>query len=274
VNAPTWIPQDYLTVLIVLSLSFVVLERLRPQRPGQGFFRKDLGADVCYLIFNGHVYSLLTAATSLKVALWAQEGLGKVGAVPAAPLLDGQSFWLKFAVVLVAGDFLQWCIHNLLHRVPVLWKFHQVHHSVSTMDWAGNFRFHWMEVVVYKVLLYLPMFLVGGTAAGMAVAVVGTAWGHFNHSNLRLGLGPLAYVLNSPRMHLWHHDYTDEGAPAKNFGIVFSCWDFLFRTAYWPRERPPERIGFPGMEHMVGGFAGMTFWPFLRRPKADSAPPS
>ena len=50
------------------------------------------------------------------------------------------------------------------------------------------------------------------------VAVVSTVWGDLNHANLNVGLGPLGYVLNSPRMHLWHHDQSDEGGAAKNFG--------------------------------------------------------
>jgi len=47
--------------------------------------------------------------------------------------------------------------HNLLHRVPWLWTFHKVHHSITTMDWIGNWRFHWMEIVVYKTLQWLPL---------------------------------------------------------------------------------------------------------------------
>jgi sterol desaturase/sphingolipid hydroxylase (fatty acid hydroxylase superfamily) len=35
--------------------------------------------------------------------------------------------------------------------MPWLWEFHKVHHSIEELDWIGNFRFHWMEIVVYKV---------------------------------------------------------------------------------------------------------------------------
>ena len=165
--------------------------------------------------------------------------------------LDGRSFALQFAVFLLVSDFLQWCVHNLLHRVPFLWPLHKVHHSIHTMDWLGAFRFHWGEVVVYRSLLYVPLLWLGGDPGPLfAVAVFSTFWGHFNHSNMDVRLGPLGYVFNSPRMHLWHHDASDEGGVAKNFGIVLSLWDFLFGTAYWPRERPPRRIGYPGDEEM------------------------
>ena len=80
-----------------------------------------------------------------------------------------------------------------------------------------------------------------------------------------MGLGPLSYVLNSPRMHLWHHDQSSEGGAAKNFGIVLSVWDFVFGTAYWPRGRNPERLGYPGMEEMPATFHGQVLWPAVRR---------
>ena len=52
------------------------------------------------------------------------------------------------------------------------------------------------------------------------MAVVTTAWGDFNHANLDVELGPLGYVLNSPRMHLWHHDQSNAGATG---GQAFSA---------------------------------------------------
>jgi sterol desaturase/sphingolipid hydroxylase (fatty acid hydroxylase superfamily) len=66
-------------------------------------------------------------------------------------------------------------------------------------------------------------------------------------------------------MHLWHHDASDEGGVAKNFGIVLSLWGFLFRTAYWPRERSPQRLGYPGVEEMPTGLLGELAWPLAGR---------
>jgi sterol desaturase/sphingolipid hydroxylase (fatty acid hydroxylase superfamily) len=58
---------------------------------------------------------------------------------------------------------------------------------------------------------------------------------------------------------------------AKNFGIVLSVWDFVFGTAYWPRERSAARLGYPGMEEMPMGFAGQVLWPMTRRGSPESA---
>jgi sterol desaturase/sphingolipid hydroxylase (fatty acid hydroxylase superfamily) len=258
--------MSYLHWLLAISLAFVVLERLFPWRKGQALPRPGFVRDLGFLALNGHFFSLLTAPMSGAVALFATRGLQDLGLRLEGSPVPRWPFLAQFFAFLVLADFLQWCIHNLLHRVPWLWAFHKVHHSVTTMDWVGNWRFHWMEIVVYRVLQWLPLAWLGASGeATLAVAVLTTIWGDFNHSNLDVGLGRLGYVLNNPRMHLWHHDISSEGGTAKNYGIVFSVWDFLFGTAYWPRERSPEQLGYPGMQEMPESFPGELFWPLTRR---------
>jgi sterol desaturase/sphingolipid hydroxylase (fatty acid hydroxylase superfamily) len=238
---------NYLSALLAVSVVFAVLERLRPARATQRALRPQLRNDLGYLLWNGCLYGLLTGGVVGAIALWTNAALSPVVTVAGTgTALARLPAAVQFVVYLLVADFLQWCVHNLLHRVPWLWQFHKVHHSVQDMDWAANFRFHWMELVVYGSLLHVPLAVLGGDPGPLfAAAVTTTAWGHFNHSNLDIGLGPLAYVFNSPRMHMWHHDASSEGGVAKNFAIMFSLWDWLFRTAYWPRERAPERIGYP-----------------------------
>jgi sterol desaturase/sphingolipid hydroxylase (fatty acid hydroxylase superfamily) len=256
----------YLTWLILISLLFAVAERLRPARRAQGALRPQLGNDLFYLIFNGHLYAVWFGGWTAAVAGFTRAGLEGTPFLPQAGLLDGRTFGTQFVVYLLVSDLLQWCVHRILHGVPFLWQFHKVHHSVLRMDWAGNFRFHWMELVVYRSLLYLPLLWLGGSTGPLfAVAVFATAWGHFNHANLDLGLGPLADLFNSPRMHMWHHDASDEGGAAKNFGIVLSLWDYLFGTAYWPRERPPLRIGYEGDVEMPRDLPRQVAFPGLKR---------
>jgi len=57
----------------------------------------------------------------------------------------GQPFWVQFPVLVLVMDFSRYLIHNLLHRVPWLWEFHKVHHSIEELDWIGNWRFHWWK---------------------------------------------------------------------------------------------------------------------------------
>lgn len=258
--------MQYYQYLLLISLAFVVLERLRPARPHQGLVRREFLNDLAYLAINGHLFAMLTYTALSFVGDHTNIALASVSLLPERGWLDTRPFWIQFAIFLVASDFMQWCVHNLLHRVPFLWTFHKVHHSAPYLDWAANFRFHWMELIVYKSFQYVPLLWLGGSPEPlMAVYVFATVWGHFNHANLDLKIGPLGYVFNSPRMHLWHHDASSEGGTGKNYGIVLSLWDWLFRTAYWPRDRAPERIGYPGDEDMPRDVIRQELFPFTRR---------
>ena len=264
--------MSYLPWLVGISLTFLLLERLFPWRKGQPLLRRGWVRDLGFLALNGRFFSPWIAVLNGAVAVAATHGLRALGL-----RLDGSPIaqWplaAQLLAFLVFADFLQWCIHNLLHRVPWLWTFHKVHHSIDTMDWIGNWRFHWMEIVVYKTLQWLPLaWLDASPQAVFAVAVVTTLWGDFNHANLDVGLGPLGYLLNNPRMHLWHHDQSTEGGTAKNFGIVLSVWDHLFGTAFWPRERSPQHLGYPGMQEMPETFHGQVLWPLTRRRRTQDA---
>ena len=257
--------MEYVDWLILLALAFVVLERLFPWRKGQQLLRVGWLRDIAFLAVNGHLFGLWTQQVNAWVYGGAANTLESIG-VPSEPQLITQwPLWAQFLTFMVVSDFLQWCVHNLLHRVPFLWQFHKVHHSVTEMDWIANWRFHWMEILVYKSLQAIPLAMLGAQYdAAFWVYVLGTAWGNFNHSNLNVSLGPLGYVFNNPRMHLWHHDISTEGGPFKNYGIVFSAWDFLFGTAFWPRDRSPAEIGYPGMEEMPPHFGGQELWPLSR----------
>lgn len=267
--------MSYLHWLIAVSVAFVVLERLFPWRKGQPLLRRGWIRDLGFLALNGRFFSPLIAALNGAAAVAATQGLRAMGLrLEGSPIAEWPLV-AQFLAFVVLADFFQWCIHNLLHRVPWLWTFHKVHHSIDTMDWIGNWRFHWMEIVVYKTLQWLPLaWLNASPQAVFVVAVVTTLWGDFNHANLNVSLGPLGYVLNNPRMHLWHHDQSAEGGAAKNFGIVLSVWDHLFGTAYWPRQRNPEQLGYPGMQEMPDTFHGQVLWPLTRRREArpENAP--
>ena len=168
----------------------------------------------------------------------------------------------RAASVLLLLDFLHWCIHNLLHRVPLLWRIHQIHHSVEygQMSWIVAFRFSWLESVIYKSLCYLPLAVLG--FSGEAIFCACGAW-NLDRSpqpcQPQLGLRTAALCPQSPRMHLHHHDYHSL-APGQNFGIIFSCWDWIFGTANLPDE-PPTRIGVQTTQPLPGDFIAQAGWP-------------
>lgn len=111
------------------------------------------------------------------------------------------------------------------------------------MDWLGDWRFHPAEVIFCNAALYFPAALLGVTGSvALSVGVFDTLSGHFAHANLRWRIGWLKYVINSPDMHLWHHNHPDCGPVNRSFSLTLSEWDWLFGTAHVPSEAPP-RLG-------------------------------
>ncbi|MCS7026269.1 MAG: sterol desaturase family protein [Bryobacteraceae bacterium] len=240
------------------ALLFWIAERVRPWRK-QKLFRAGLLQDVFYIVFNAHFFGMLVG---IATAGWLRSFPSY--APVALHLMEAKPFWLQLVVLFVVFDFLKYCIHNLLHRVPWLWRFHKVHHSVVEMDWIGNWRYHWVEQVVYDSLLYVPLAFLGFSQQAMFWnGVLATFFGHYAHANVRLGLGPLRYVFNSPQMHIWHHAHPDCGPTNKNFGISLSLWDWIFGTAYLPSQQPPK-LGFAGIEQYPQNFFQQMIAPWRR----------
>lgn len=256
----------YPVALGIISLAVFALEAWRPWRPEQPQFRSTLPSDLLHLIFNGHFLGvMLYGIGQVWLAPPLFSTLRAAGAYEAihANAAAHWPLWLQIPFVILVLDFLQWCIHNLLHRVPWLWTFHQTHHSVvdGEMDWIVAFRFQWGEIVVYKALQYLPLAFFGFASEAVLVhAIFGTLIGHLNHANLDWDYGPLRYVLNNPRMHIWHHDYDRDARSTVNFGIILSLWDYLFGTAQVPKH-PPHRLGYEGVEAHPRDFFGQAAWP-------------
>lgn len=250
--------------LFSFSLLFLVAERLRP-RERRPLLRQGIGTDLAYLVFNGEYLGILigAAAAHLFGLLERFRGVSAFHQSLNRNVASELPVWQQFVILLLVFDFLQWAIHNLLHRVPWLWELHKVHHSIKEMDWIGNWRFHWAEVVVYRSLLYVPAAFFGfGLEAMFWYGTFNTLIGHFAHSNLRVRIGPLRYLLNHPDMHVWHHVHPAAGPVNRNFGIALSIWDWVFRTAFVPEGQTPGKLGFQGIEDYPRGIFGQALRPF------------
>ena len=222
--------------LAALGLLFVVLERLWPRLPKQAVFRRGWALDLLLIVFNSRFAGMILGYVT---AYW----IADLDAVFARGWVALWSAPAQFAVLLVTADFVKWCVHNLMHRVGFLWRFHRLHHGIEEMDWLGDWRFHPAEVIFYNAVLYVPAALLGvaGTVA-LGVGVFDTLIGHFAHANLRWRISWLKYVINSPEMHLWHHNHPECGPVNRNFALTLSVWDWLFGTAHVPSEAP-TRLG-------------------------------
>lgn len=265
---PDW--HSYFYWLIAVSAFFFLLELAAPWRKQQPKFRKDFWLDFFYMFFNFFLFSLIifNAASDVLVNFFnqmlASAGINNLLAfeVMSWPI------WAHLLVGFIVRDFVQWWIHRLLHRVPFLWEFHKVHHSVKQMGFAAHLRYHWMENVTYRTLEYLPLALIGiGLRDFFIIHIFTLAVGHFNHSNFKLNLGPLKYVFNNPQMHIWHHvkALPEDRRMGVNFGLTLSIWDYLFKTNYIPEDGKDIELGFPDDEDFPDGFVAQEFHGILKK---------
>lgn len=271
---PTW--HSYFYWLLVVSSFFLGLEWIKPWRKNQARFRKDFWLDLFYMFFNFFIFSLIIFNAASDVVVHFFNGLLASIGITNLLAFEVMSWptWSHLLIGFVVRDFVQWWTHRLLHRVPQLWEFHKVHHSVKEMGFAAHLRYHWMETVVYRTIEYLPLALIGiGLRDFFIIHIFTLAMGHFNHSNFRLNLGLLKYVFNNPQMHIWHHA---KALPADksygvNFGLTLSVWDYLFKTNYIPEIGRDIELGFPGDENFPENFAEQVAYGFKPRSVEDSS---
>ena len=225
--------------LVLLVAIFVPLEHLFGE-PSIKIWRRQTGVDLVWYFVN----SLLPAAIlSVPLALLSRalQGVdpgGFYSVVAAWP------FGLKMFLVLLVNDIGAYWGHRALHAHRWLWRFHAVHHSAEEMDWLVNTRAHPFDMVFVRFSGLAPVYLLGlaqttGARLDPAVAVLtifGTLWTFFIHSNMRVRLGPLEWLISSPAFHHWHHTRDDHRD--HNFSFVFPVIDRVFGTAWLPRHWP------------------------------------
>jgi len=265
---------NYFWWLVILSLVVWGLEIVFPWRKNQPIFRKDFWIDAFFMFFNFYIFKLVIFMSFSEVtAKFFHDLIG--GDVASFALFDmsGWSIGLQLVIFFIATDFIQWFTHVLLHRFNFLWRFHKVHHSIEQMGFAGHLRYHWMENVFYTPMKYIMVMLIGGFTPEMAYIVFYTsiAIGHFNHANIGWSYGPLKYIINNPKMHIWHHakKLPRDRRYGVNFGISLSIWDYLFGKNYIPSDGRDIDLGFDGIEKYPKSFFGLIFSGFRKTPDEE-----
>ena len=258
-------------LFFLAALIFVPLERLLAARD-QRVLRRLWSHDIVYVFANGLLIRIgLFAAFMMAFAaspLLVPQGLH--AAIEAQPL------WLQVIEVLLIADLIFYLFHRLFHAVPALWRIHAIHHSIEEMDWLAAHRIHPADQIITKGASLVPCFALG--FADTAIVVYALAY-HFHtcllHANIRLGFGPLRWLFTSPNFHHWHH-CRDVEAWDRNFATQLAVWDFLFGTAYLPKDRTAESFGIG--ETVPETYLGQLVHPFrprtLRRQDSAAVPES
>ena len=267
--------QNYFWWLIVLSLVVWGLEIAFPWRKKQAILRKDFWLDTFYMFFNFYLFKL--AFFSGLVLVTSEAFIDLLGGnAEVISLFDARElpYWLQVVVFFLAMDFVQWFVHVLLHRYNFLWQFHKVHHSVEEMGFAAHLRYHWMENVFYTPAKYIVLLLIGGfePSSVFVIYYINITIGHLNHANLNLDYGPLKYILNNPKMHIWHHakELPESHPNGMNYGISLSIWDYVFGTNYVPKSGRDIELGFEELEKFPKTFAQQLIYPFGDRRNSKS----
>jgi sterol desaturase/sphingolipid hydroxylase (fatty acid hydroxylase superfamily) len=256
--------------LVIIGV-FLVAERVRPaqRRP---LVARGHRQDLLFTVFNATLVVPLVAALTLSFSEIARRTLPWIvlprnGTVPR---------WAATAVIFVAMDGCNWFAHLANHRVRVLWRFHELHHSQEDMSVLTVFRTHPLIHVSYLIALIPGILLVANGALSTTLLVIYAAIVAFAHSNTNLGFGPLGRIFVSPNFHRIHHRL--DGPQDVNLGFTLTIWDQLFHRAVFPTEATIRiDTGLPGRPliveqaaprpHHLSVFAAQLIAPF--RPMND-----
>jgi sterol desaturase/sphingolipid hydroxylase (fatty acid hydroxylase superfamily) len=146
-----------------------------------------------------------------------------------------------FVLSLFLVDFLYYWMHRAQHAIPLLWRFHSVHHSVEKMG-AGAGYHHITEVPLRALFVSFPLAFVLHDPSGPFVAFLVSLHGPYLHSTSRLNFGPFAWIVADNRTHRIHHSLEPKHFD-RNFGGFTMIWDRLFGTACFPAKGEWPAIG-------------------------------
>jgi sterol desaturase/sphingolipid hydroxylase (fatty acid hydroxylase superfamily) len=227
--------------LAILFVVFAPLEQFFPVRPLKLFY-KGYSTNLGWYFVNSLVPIFLLGPASAVIALAIHATLpaSVTGAAAGLPL------WARMVAAMVVGEIGFYWGHRWSHEIPVLWRFHAVHHSAERINFLVNTRAHPVDLVFTRLCGLTLLFATGlaspvGDHPSLIPAIVlfvGSMWSFFVHANLRWRLGPLEEVLSSPAFHHWHH--TREDHKDHNYASMLPVMDRLFGTFYLPKQWPAD----------------------------------
>lgn len=173
--------------------------------------------------------------------------------------------WLKLVLGVMIFDLVTYWFHRVAHITPVLWRFHRVHHSDTSMDASTNFRSHPIELIFWfgtSNIVAACFFGLDLISLGLYF-LVATPFFFIEHSNIKFPTWldrTVGLVFTTPNIHKVHHEqdqyYTDS-----NFSDIFILWDRIFGTF---KYKPPSEIKF-GLKEFEET-KKQTFWYLIRSP--------
>ncbi len=234
-------------VVVGLGFLFWLAELTMPYRrewntPKGDFFTDLISGTVAYVIlpiFLRPVYIALLAG----LAVWLAAQFGGSLWPSDWPLIA------QLVLLMLVADAGRYWGHRLAHEVPLLWRFHAVHHSAQRLWWWNATRAHPVDKAWFMFTeLFFPILLgADGMVLSMYLGVTAVC-GYSQHCNIDLKLGPLYWIFNVVELHRWHHS-KDVRQSDNNYGNNLIVYDRLFGTYYHPERQgqPQEQVGTIGL---------------------------
>lgn len=197
---------------------------------------RSFAVDLTYRV----LHSLYSVAVYVPISMATRE------AYPALnlQLLNTASLWIGIPAYLVIFDFIGYWVHRVQHS-RFWWRFHRVHHSAEQMTFASSFRNHPIDQMLAHAMTLFPLLLLGAPpVAWLPYSFALVFVDAMHHANLPWRFGVVRKVFVSPIFHAAHHAVEPQ-LRDRNFGGIFSCWDFMFGTAADIDQRP-ARTGVEG----------------------------
>ena len=151
---------------------------------------------------------------------------------------------MKIVIALLALDLAIWAQHLVSHKIPILWRLHQVHHADRDIDVTTAIRFHPVEIalsMLWKIVVVVP--LGASPLGGVPVRGDPQRLRHVQprqHRAAAPGRPGLRLLIVTPDMHRVHHSVCGREHDS-NYGFNLSLWDRLFRHLHGPAARRASR---------------------------------
>ena len=166
---------------MLFAILFVPLERVFRARPREGR-RPELLLDILFYFFQYLIWAGASRGCSCRWRSSSSRSWRRV-----AGSIDALPWTAKFVIAWFAGDLVLYWGHRLQHRVPLLWRFHRVHHTAEEVDWLASFREHPVDGLYTRLLANLPTIVIGFSLAEIAgLMTLRGLWASFIHANVRL----------------------------------------------------------------------------------------
>jgi sterol desaturase/sphingolipid hydroxylase (fatty acid hydroxylase superfamily) len=254
--------EQWARTLVVLAC--IVIELFVP-RVERSFFDKSTELDLLHAVAK-RMATILTMVLVLRLThgrLTAPWGLN-VWKVP---------FLVQSLAALTFTDLAQYWLHRFQHKFDVWWKFHQIHHSTTRLNWLANERNHPLDWAVQVMVATAVVGALGiDYRAFVAMLPFRTFVGIFTHSNVnfpRDGLSWWSRIIATPHTHALHHVAAEGESTTYNYGSTFILWDRLFGT--FRETRPdPAQFGLNDPSFPEDSFLAQQLLPFRRRAPASA----